>query len=145
MDQKYIDRFHTKYKVMSNGCWVWTAATATIGYGQFWAGYSTYGHRFSYLIHKGDPGSMSVCHTCDNPSCVNPDHLWLGTYADNNRDKVLKGRSLKGEKNHTAKLTEEDVLAIRASTEDSVTLAKRYNINRNHVYHILKRKSWKHI
>lgn len=85
-----------KYEVNEiTGCWEWKRATNNIGYGMFrWAtGIMRTAHRVSYELFKGPiPKGLVVCHTCDNPKCVNPDHLWLGTMKDNHTDMVNKGR-----------------------------------------------------
>ena len=92
------ERFFEKFKVNdANGCWEWTAYKDKDGYGRF---KSKQAHRFAYLFLNGkDPGKKLVCHTCDNPACVNPLHLFLGSVKDNSEDMVKKGRSLKGAKN----------------------------------------------
>ena len=149
MEQRYIDKFHQKYEVNpQSGCWEWSTTVDKLGYAHIWVKTKDMlAHRFSYLIHKGDPAGMCVCHSCDNPSCVNPDHLWLGTRADNNRDKKLKGRARgkSGSTNGYSKLIEADVLAIRASTLHKKELAKRYNVSLAHIYKIQNREGWKHI
>ena len=77
-------------------CWEWQGAKLPTGYGKF---SKTYAHRYSYKIHKGElPFGLHVCHSCDNPSCVNPNHLWIGTVADKMRDRDKKGRGRKGKK-----------------------------------------------
>ena len=78
----------------TDGCWTWTGAKHPFGHGLFtWEGRGQYTHRISWQIHFGEiPEGMYVCHSCDNPPCVNPAHLWLGTCADNLRDMVAKGR-----------------------------------------------------
>ena len=91
-------RFHdNKYDINEiTGCWEWKRATNNIGYGMFRIkqGLMRTAHRVSYEIHKGMiPNGMVVCHTCDNPKCVNPDHLWVGTQKDNAQDMVAKGRT----------------------------------------------------
>jgi HNH endonuclease len=89
-------RFNKKYVINElTDCWEWQHATNNIGYGMFrWAsGKMRTAHRASYEIHKGPiPTGLSVCHTCDNPKCVNPEHLWAGTLKDNAQDMVAKGR-----------------------------------------------------
>lgn len=80
------------------GCWLWAGApTAQMGYGQLSVGsrsnrITIYAHRLSYMVHRGDPGHLSVLHRCDNPMCFNPEHLFIGTAGDNIRDAVAKGR-----------------------------------------------------
>lgn len=89
LDRK--DIFLSWYKVdEKTGCWVWQKSLRPKGYGQFM---SKAAHRVSYAIHKGDPKGMFVCHKCDNPPCINPDHLFLGTPLDNMIDMKHKGRA----------------------------------------------------
>ena len=91
-----LEKLLSKIKINDQtGCWEWTAATNNTGYGFIRDGKKMRTtHRVSYEEHKGPiPKGMSVCHTCDNPKCVNPDHLWLGTTLDNIRDMISKGRS----------------------------------------------------
>lgn len=84
-------------------CWVWTASCDRKGYGQIFTGERTAtgnkkpaaAHRVSWLLHHADPGGLCVLHRCDNPACVRPEHLFLGTVADNNRDMWAKGRATK--------------------------------------------------
>lgn len=98
-------RFSTKYEINEvTDCWEWKKATNNIGYGMFrWTkGIMRTAHRVSYELFKGPiPKGMIVCHTCDNPKCVNPDHLWVGTNKDNFDDMVKKGRHKFGWKKFT--------------------------------------------
>lgn len=79
----------------SDGCWEWTAKRLPSGYGVMTTdGAKVYTHRFSWEMHNGPiPARMFVCHSCDNPSCVRPDHLWIGTALDNAQDRDVKGRT----------------------------------------------------
>lgn len=110
-------------------------------------------HRVSYELHNGTiPDGLFVCHKCDNPACVNPKHLFLGTPDDNMKDKVKKGRhkwnppTFHGEKHPMAKLTQAQVDEIRGlfatNTYKKVELAKRFNISNTHVGYILSGKAW---
>ena len=87
----------------SAACWTWTASRCSEGYGNFFhEGRIQGAHRVSWMLFRGGeiPEGLCICHTCDNPSCVNPDHLWLGSKLDNNLDKVRKGRHAWGVKTH---------------------------------------------
>jgi hypothetical protein len=151
---------HVQKSDKPNGCWEWQGAKTgkdTTGYGIFHGQYNhlTLAHRFSYELHKGPiPEGLFVCHTCDNRGCVNPDHLFLGTPAENAQDAAQKGRMSvltkghPGELNNTTKLTESDVLAIRArraNGESPSKLASEYGVARSTIYAIVTRKTWCHI
>jgi hypothetical protein len=131
------------------GCWDWIASKCK-GYGQIMVGKKMQrAHRVSFEIFCGPiPDQLHVCHRCDNRICINPDHLFLGTNADNTADKVTKGRQhrLRGTAHGMAKLTEADVLAIRA--ENSATapdLASKYGVSPEAISAIRHRRNWKHI
>jgi hypothetical protein len=147
-------RFWEKVDVRGpNDCWNWTASKTIEGYG--WIGdgnkHMTKAHRVSYAIHFGPiPAGMLVCHHCDNPSCVNPKHLFLGFDKDNNGDKSAKGRCNVpfGEKCHSAKLTPEIVRIIRArvaSGETMLSLSREYKVRPFAIQKIVDHKSWKQV
>jgi len=106
-------------------------------------------HRISYWLAFGvTPGELNVLHRCDNPPCVNPDHLFLGTHADNVADRTAKGRSSKGSKMWKSIFTEDDVVAIRArldAGERQSDIAKEFHTPRHTIYCIDHRITWKHI
>ena len=95
-------RFWSKVE-KSDGCWIWRASKLKDGYGQFRAYYRSWAaHRFAWRLEFGEiPKGLFVCHHCDTPACVRPDHLFLGTARDNNQDASTKGRSAFGDKNGT--------------------------------------------
>lgn len=161
-------RFLAKFKQGSpDECWEWKGAKITSGYGLAWAERKKItAHRLSYQIFKGEiPKSLCVCHACDNPLCVNPNHLWLGTHKDNMQDCFKKGKLNKsnksknkgqkcffwdkhlniGEKNNNAKLTEEQVRIIRSSNLKLKELAKIYETTTSAIWQVKKFKTWKHI
>lgn len=98
----------------SSHCWSWLGETDKDGYGRFWyRGSTKRAHRCSWMLCQGRiPTGQQVLHRCDNPRCVRPDHLFLGTLRDNVNDMLSKGRSLKGERHSQAKLTEEQVICV---------------------------------
>lgn len=140
----------------NSGCWLWMNATQSRakpshGYGAIRiSGKTVRAHRVSYEAHKGEiPDGMCVLHRCDNPSCVNPDHLFLGTMADNNNDRDNKGRTKTnprhGEEHGMVKLTPEQVLEIRQSPLKQRDTAKQYGVHQAQVHRIKSRKSWKYL
>lgn len=153
LSKKDMTRFNLKYKVMDNNCWEWISSKNRKGYGKFWLKTKPYyAHRISYLIYRGSlPYDLFVCHTCDNPSCVNPTHLYLGTAKDNYQDMKDKGRNinLKGSSNANSKLVESQVLKIRELYKTGKFtvrgLAKDYKVSHGKIVSIINRKSWKHV
>ena len=132
MHEDCEDRFWAKVdKRGPNDCWEWTSAALPRGYGLLTLnGSNSYAHRLSWEINHGRPipDGMLICHHCDNPACCNPAHLFLGTPADNTHDMVAKGRGRRGKH----KLTDEEVLEIRARWRDPVTLRElgdRYGVS----------------
>lgn len=146
----YKDRFMMYVDKKENGCWEWTGGT-TQGYGRFgFHGKSVAAHRVSMMLfHEpyAEFKDLLVCHKCDNTMCVNPDHLFLGTHQDNINDKMAKGRhnTGRGMDYKHAKITDDDVLAIRASQEATAVLAFRYDISTSNVNAIRSGKRWKHV
>ena len=131
-------------------CWNWTAATRN-GYGNLKVSQvGLKAHRLSYALHYSVlPANLLVCHHCDNPLCVNPHHLFLGTDADNTRDKVSKGRQSRrgqnGTRNGNAKINDEQLAEIRsriAAGETNVSIAKDYPIGHAMVSRIRKGRSY---
>ena len=114
------------------GCWIWTAGCFKQGYGAFSLnGKAYYAHRVAYRLTQGSiPTSLQVCHTCDNPPCCNPDHLFLGTQLTNMQDMALKGRQ------RGTKLNWEAVLQIRASDGLLKDAAKQFGISESYVSNI---------
>jgi hypothetical protein len=139
-----------------NECWIWDSSTDQKGYGTFRNSNrkSTYKRslalRLAYeYFHAGElDSSQFVCHTCDNPKCVNPHHLYLGDHITNMKDKLDRGRTVKGMKNGRALLTENEVLIIREKHENGYSkqqLAKEFLLGWTTVDNIIKRNTWKHI
>lgn len=128
----------------TEGCWLWSQGVNDFGYGRFRHEDKTHrAHIVSYRIHVGPvPDDAILRHTCHTPACVQPAHLIPGTKADNSRDMIDAGRSLRGSRNSRARLTEADVRAIRSSTDSALVLAARYGITRTTVYDIRSRRSW---
>lgn len=132
-------------------CWIWTGYKDPNGYGRINVkNKPLLAHRLSWIVHHGAiPEGMNVLHHCDNPICVRPDHLFLGSQDDNIQDAIKKGRDdyglLRGEKHGCAKLNNAQVLEIRNSNETGVFLAKKYNVSTTTISDITKRKIWKHI
>ncbi len=144
------ERFDAKWMPEPySGCWLWIGAIGSTGYGHLRVNRKVVtASRLSWTLHRGEiPDSLCVLHKCDVPSCVNPDHLYLGTVARNNQDSRERGQwyPLLGEKHGMSKLTEDDVLSIRASSETPTILSKRFNISPLTVWEIRIRKRWKHI
>ena len=146
------DRFKEKLgpRDPTTGCVEWCGGRQARGYGYVMLdGKRLSTHRLSYELKNGPiPEAMCVCHRCDNPPCCNPDHLFLGTNADNTADKVAKGRCAKGESHGCAKLGEKEVLEIRRLLVEGVSqykVAAAFGISRMQVRRIMTGKSWGHL
>ena len=151
--EKFLDGTDVYTPIPYTGCWEWLMYRDRYGIVRY-KGELHKAHRLMYELTKGEiPEGMQVCHTCDNPSCVNPDHLWIGTQADNVRDMCDKGRNSYGDQrgeNHSGvKLTEEDVIVMRKYYTwgiSSITeLAQEFGVGYAQAWAIVKRKSWTHI
>lgn len=136
-----------------NACWEWTGVKQKAGYGRIWLNGRFVGaHRVAWMIHhqKEIPDGMLVCHHCDNPSCVRPDHLFLGTVRDNSLDMMSKGRKpiFFGEETSSNKLTDRDVLEMRrryANGETTTSLATEFDVEGSCAAAAISGKNWGHL
>ena len=144
-----LKKFHSSYYV-TPGCWIWKSAKPSVGggYGRFCADYVRDGaHRFSYRIHKGEiPKGVEVRHKCDNPACVNPEHLELGTHSDNMKDMVQRGRHRTGEGNR--RLTEDSVRLIKKALAQGVkasVITRHCKVDESTIAFIKKGITWQNV
>ena len=158
--EEYRRRFASRTgKPTETGCFPWTGSLRTTGYGRMSVkgGYVS-AHRIAWCLRHGkSPGDKLVCHRCDNRWCVNADHLWLGTVADNTKDMVRKGRAVegqvasashRGEGHSRAKLTDAAVLEIRKARARGLALqpfSARYGVSAAAVYAAATRHTWAHL
>lgn len=131
-------------------CWLWSGTLDRDGYGRFGLNNrQPAAHRISWQLHKGEiPAGLNVCHHCDTPACVNPDHLFLGTQKDNLSDCARKGRTALGEKQGRSKLRVPDVLEIRRMGAVGIpqrTIASQFNVSQSSVSDIVSRRKWPHV
>lgn len=149
--QGKVDKENGPIHLVYGQCWVWKASLTKWGYGQFKYGDTMeLAHRVAWFILHGAWPTLCVLRHCDNPPCVNPTHLFLGTDADNAADRAAKGRgnSPRGERNHNVKLTENDVLDIRSLSAMGATrrtLAEEYGIGLANVSSVITRRAWRHV
>ena len=153
LDSGALDRFWSKVDRRGpDECWPWEATRNQDGYGRFWLGELKSAHRVAWEIANGPiPKGRCVLHRCDNPQCVNPAHLWLGTHADNMADRDAKGRQWdrRGENHPHSKLTELDVICIRHWLKDGrwtqQKIADAFGIGRMTISNINTGRVWSHV
>lgn len=137
-------RFHRFYTVIESGCWLWTGHIIKSGYGQFCPakGVADGAHRYSYKIHKGEiPEGMFVCHKCNVKTCVNPEHLYLGSPLQNTQDAAKDG--LMGHK-----LSADDVLKIVDWSKQGIrhaTIAAEFGVTRSMISNVCRGETWRHV
>lgn len=138
-------------QVPPSGCIIWTGPLTAYGYGNAKRGTANGAHRVAYEQAFGPiPAGMHICHKCDVRSCINPDHLFCGTPADNMADKARKGRVIPmlGETNGTAKLTTDDVVRIKqmhAAGASMISIGKLFKVSDTCAYNICHGRSWRHV
>lgn len=159
VEPAYVERFWSKVQKI-DGCWEWTGSLNRSGYGAFRTKdrYVPASRYSWFLAHGAIPDEMCVCHRCDNPPCVNPAHLFLGTLADNAHDMIAKGRAKylqnfracqgKGMDNPQAKLDDDKIRAIRSLHIQGLgtrRLARQFNVGRTTIQRTLQGKMWSHV
>lgn len=134
---------------IADRCWEWTGAKTAFGYGRYAVNNSSSpAHRIAYKEFCGPiPDGFEVCHRCDNPSCINPLHLFLGSHQDNMTDMKTKGRAGRacGEQQGSAKLKNADIIMIRSSSLPSTKLGPMLGVSATRIQQIRKGKGWAHV
>lgn len=151
IERTTLERFEEKVEFIPfSTCHWWLGYLDRDGYGEFRIDKKNKSaHRFAYDLYKKEiPKGMCVCHKCDNPSCVNPDHLFLGTQKENIADKVSKGRQAFGANQGSAKLDDDKVSEIKrmiSSGENQTATAKVFGVSQATIWRIINRQTWKHV
>lgn len=151
-----IERFWDSAEhIPFSGCWIWMRGLNSMGYGRYTLnGERTVAHRLAYKLTTGkNIDGKCVCHKCDVPACINPEHLFIGTQADNLADMRKKNRHVnpplrRGEDHHEGKLVETEILIIRKrrlTGEKLVDIASDYHVTPALISHIATRRKWKHV
>lgn len=136
----------------TNGCWNWTTRSGILKY----YGCISFNHKqykahilsYEYFYGQSVPPGLEVCHHCDNAPCVNPEHLFVGTHAQNLADASAKGRTPRGSRDGNSKLKEDDIPNIRALSAEGVSgiaIGKWYGVDPSTIYKILWGKRWRHV
>lgn len=153
ISRESLYRFNRFFNYSMEGCWEWKGCIGSDGYGKITINSKTHqAHRIAYLIYNGViEESKVVRHSCDNPKCVRPSHLLLGTHLDNMQDMVLRGRRTVvknpqfGQKNHFSKLTNKEAIEIFLSSEPVSKLRRLYSVSAQTIRNIKSRRSWTYI
>lgn len=161
-----IERFWARVDAATpDKCWIWKGAKTAAGYGTIMSeprrrsaeNRTLLAHRVSYMIHHGNPGRLFVCHRCDNPPCVNPNHLFAGTQSDNMRDCRKKERTIdftspgkrrRGDEHWKAKLTTADVISIREARRTGTpisVLGNIHGVDKSTIARVSRGDSWGHV
>lgn len=151
-----IDDLRSHCSIDDAGCWNWLHCSQANGYGRIRRdGRTWYVHRLAYFLVNGPvPEGLDVCHSCDNRRCGNPEHLFSGTRKDNMTDAKNKGRTARGEilavrkrgeLTALARLTTDDVLRIRSSSDTPKILATIFGVSVSNIHCILRRRTWRHV
>lgn len=146
---RHIELSEKNHPVMKNKCWIWTGVRSSTGYGvAAFIKKRANAHKVAYILYKGFvPDGMHVLHRCDVRECVNPNHLFLGTHADNMRDATDKERTVTGSAHHYSKLTEDEVRQIRNLHYRGTNygqLSKAFRISKKQAKRICRMESRKH-
>ena len=138
MNEEWLVRFFSKVK-KTRSCWLWIASRTPSGYGRLTR--NRYAHRVSWEIHRGAiPKGKHVLHRCDNPSCVNPEHLWLGTHSENMADRERKGRSARNFSNEKLKLGDIGrIIEMRKNGVHQAEIARIFGVGESRICQIVKK------